>query len=114
MEVLGDKPESVLMTYYWPDSNGLPQKDNSQYIRSTAPDQWHSYAVNWQPGKIDWYIDGEVRKSVESDKVPDTDMQIILNLAVGGNLPGWPDESTVFPAVMQVDYVRYFALKPNE
>jgi beta-glucanase (GH16 family) len=111
MEVLGDKPESVLMTYYWPDANGLPQKDNSQYIRNTSADQWHTYAVNWQPGTIDWYIDGQMRKSVTSDKVPDTEMQIILNLAVGGNLPGWPDEKTVFPATMYVDYMRYYALK---
>jgi beta-glucanase (GH16 family) len=34
---------------------------------------------------------------------------ILLNLAVGGSWPGAPDETTVFPQQMQVDYVRVYA-----
>ena len=34
---------------------------------------------------------------------------ILLNLAVGGNFPGAPATNTVFPATMQVDYVRVYS-----
>jgi beta-glucanase (GH16 family) len=33
---------------------------------------------------------------------------IILNVAVGGNWPGEPDDTTVFPQQMLVDYVRVY------
>jgi beta-glucanase (GH16 family) len=33
---------------------------------------------------------------------------LILNVAVGGNWPGNPDATTVFPQTMFVDYVRVF------
>jgi hypothetical protein len=36
-----------------------------------------------------------------------------LNLAVGGNWPGYPDATTVFPAEMTVDYVRVYTCDPN-
>ncbi|MEC7389180.1 MAG: glycoside hydrolase family 16 protein, partial [Pseudomonadota bacterium] len=32
----------------------------------------------------------------------------IFNIAVGGNWPGYPDSTTVFPQRMVVDYVRVF------
>jgi beta-glucanase (GH16 family) len=36
------------------------------------------------------------------------DFFFILNVAVGGNWPGYPDESTLFPVYMAIDYVRVF------
>ena len=33
---------------------------------------------------------------------------VVLNLAVGGDWPGSPDASTVFPAQMKVDWVRIY------
>ena len=35
-------------------------------------------------------------------------MFMLLNLAVGGNWPGNPDASTVFPQNLQVDWVRVY------
>ena len=32
----------------------------------------------------------------------------ILNVAVGGNWPGYPDETTTFPVFMAIDYIRVF------
>ncbi len=111
MEILGNKPNAVLMTYWWKDGAGAATKDNSMYTNKVLDKGWHTYAINWQPKHIDWYIDGEKRKSVQSDNVPTKDMQIIIDLAVGGTLPGDPDSSTNFPATTSVDYVRYYALK---
>jgi len=32
----------------------------------------------------------------------------IINLAVGGNWPGSPNTSTIFPQQLKVDYIRVF------
>lgn len=112
MEILGDKPHEVLMTNHWGTAES-PHKDDSIFAGLEDPNGWHTYGVDWQPGIIDWYIDGVRRKSVISEHVPSEPMEIILNLAIGGKLPGNPDESTPFPATLEVDYVRVFQL-PNQ
>lgn len=108
MELLGDKTNVILMTYFWPNGKFPPPKDTSNYTGSDFTQGWHTFAVYWQKNKIDWLIDGVIRKSVTSDNVPDKPMEVLLNLAVGGDLPGNPDEKTVFPAQMQIDYVRVY------
>jgi beta-glucanase (GH16 family) len=40
--------------------------------------------------------------------VYDHDFFILLNVAVGGQFPGSPDGTTVFPQEMHVDYVRVY------
>jgi beta-glucanase (GH16 family) len=112
MEFLGHNPKEVLMTYHWADADGK-HKEDSSYIKSDVAytDDWHIYAVNWQPGRIDWYIDGILKKSETSLNIPGKPMQLILNLAVGGHLPGNPDASSKFPTSMSVDYVRVYGMK---
>src|SRR5690349_20196445 len=41
-------------------------------------------------------------------------MNMIVNLAVGGNWPGSPDGTTPWPAQMKIDYIRAYNLPdPN-
>lgn len=107
MEILGNAPGKVLMTYHY-GAVTYPGVDETIYPYLSNPSGWHTYALDWQPGKLTWYIDGTVRKSVTSKNVPATPMELLLNLAVGGSLPGNPDASTHFPANMQIDYVRVY------
>jgi beta-glucanase (GH16 family) len=113
MELLGSKPNQIIMTYHWKDSAQNPQKDYTIYTGADFTSGWHTYAVDWEPSSIDWYVDGVKRKSVRSDTVPSKPMEIILDLAVGGSLPGTPAPSTQFPAQAQIDYVRAYQLAPN-
>ena len=79
-----------------------------------AETAFHLYAVEWTPEKIDFYVDDQIYYSFENDEgATDTwpfnqPFYIILNLAVGGGWVGTPDETTTFPAVMEVDYVRVY------
>jgi beta-glucanase (GH16 family) len=98
------------MTYHWGSSQS-PQKNESILSNLPDPEGWHTYAVNWQPGHIDWYIDGVLRKSITGRQVTGTPMEVIANLAVGGTLPGYPDSSTRFPANMQIAFVRVYQLQ---
>jgi beta-glucanase (GH16 family) len=110
MEIIGSKPNDVLMTYHWKSPNGQPIKDVSTYSNLTQPNGWHTYAVNWEPGYIDWYVDGKLRKSVSGSSVPSKSMEIIINLAIGGTLPGYPDLSTLKSASVGIDYVKVYQL----
>ncbi len=102
MEILGDKPNLAYTTLHW------GQENNSTGKVFNGPDfsaDFHTFAINWQPGLIIWTIDGvEVFRTTAN--TPDKAMYLILNLAVGGAWPGSPNASTVFPSTFDVDYVR--------
>ncbi|WP_416181195.1 family 16 glycosylhydrolase [Chloroflexus sp.] len=74
---------------------------------------FHIYAVEWEADEIRWYVDDQLYHTLRREQVPgewvfDHPFFLILNLAVGGNWPGSPDETTVFPQQLLVDYVRVY------
>ncbi|ABY34306.1 MAG TPA: glycoside hydrolase family 16 protein [Chloroflexus aurantiacus] len=74
---------------------------------------FHIYAVEWEADEIRWYVDDQLYHTLRREQVPgewvfDHPFFLILNLAVGGNWPGYPDETTVFPQQLLVDYVRVY------
>lgn len=64
----------------------------------------------WTPEKMAWYLNNEELYSIQQN-VPDQHMYMIINLAVGGNWPGDPDENTKFPAEFDVHILDF---KPQE
>jgi beta-glucanase (GH16 family) len=111
MEFLGHEKNQILQTNHWLDSSGRPQKDSSFIQGPNFTQDWHTYAINWQPGRIDWYVDGELKKTVTGAEVPNKPMEIIINLAIGGLLPGNAIASTPFPRILQIDWVKVYELK---
>jgi len=79
--------------------------------------EFHTYSIEWDATEIRWYFDGTLyamQNAWNSTAAPypapfDQPFHILLNLAVGGNFPGSPDSSTVFPATMEVDWVRVYS-----
>jgi beta-glucanase (GH16 family) len=77
--------------------------------------QYHVYDIVWETDKITWHVDGiEYCHVVISNNINSTEefhrpFFILLNLAVGGNWPGSPDDGTIFPAKMYVDYIHVYA-----
>lgn len=79
---------------------------------------FHNYAVEWEPDRFTWFIDDVPYHTVTSDewwsensggnaRAPfDHPFHMLLNIAVGGNWPGPPDDTTPFPQMMVVDWVR--------
>jgi len=76
--------------------------------------QFHVYAVEWDASAIRWYVDGNkfhevsIAGGINGTSEFHAPYFFLFNLAVGGNWPGNPDASTVFPHRMQVDYVRVY------
>jgi beta-glucanase (GH16 family) len=67
---------------------------------------YHDYAVNWQPGRIDYYLDGKQIYSVNA--APSVAEYLILNMAIGasGSWPGAPNSTTPFPSALDVQSVQ--------
>ena len=78
-------------------------------------DSFHVFAVEWEPNIVHFYVDAYLYASFTSADVPEGKpwvfnhkFFILLNVAVGGDWPGPPDATTVFPQTMLVDYVRVY------
>jgi beta-glucanase (GH16 family) len=71
---------------------------------------WHTFALDWRPGKATWLVDGVVKKTVVAEYVPDIPMYLIISNGVGSRFgpSGVPTEETVFPNFFQIDYVRVY------
>jgi beta-glucanase (GH16 family) len=116
MENIGREPAIVHGTIHGPGyfgANGI----GSSYSLPTGrfADEFHIYAVEWGPSQIRFYVDDHLYATrVPTDLPPGTKwvydhpFYVILDLAVGGGWPGNPDNSTVFPQKMLIDYVRAY------
>lgn len=108
VEYIGDKPDILYNTYHYYDSWNL---ESSPSYKVPGPDysqNFHTFGMKWEPGKITWYVDGQERNSHSDGNVAWEDMYLLVNLAVGGWWPGEPDGNTKFPARYQIDYIRAY------
>ncbi len=117
MENIGKEPSIVHGTLHGPGYSG----GNGIGALYALPgggkfmDDFHVYAIEWESDQIRWYVDGALYKTVKSTDIPsgtrwvfDHNFFILLNVAVGGSWPGYPDATTIFPQKMLVDYVRVY------
>ncbi|MFI5494716.1 family 16 glycosylhydrolase [Actinoplanes sp. NPDC051859] len=115
MENVGKEPRTVYGTVHGPGYSGAEGIGGSRTIGAPLSDAFHTYRVDWSPGQIVWFLDGtEFHRITPANLggdpwVFDHNFFMILNVAVGGYWPGYPDATTVFPQTMLVDYVRVSA-----
>ncbi|MGC9947461.1 MAG: glycoside hydrolase family 16 protein [Bryobacteraceae bacterium] len=117
MENIGREPDTVHGTVHGPGYSG--GKSIGKPFQSAAgrfADDYHIYAVEWMPERIDFLVDGQTYQTVTPASLPagtkwvyDHPFFLILNVAIGGRWPGNPDATTEFPQTMLVDYVRVYA-----
>lgn len=135
MEIVGEQPREVLNSIHFA-SPGTRARVLNTHVHPLPGDStvgdWHVYAVEWEPGEIRFYVDEVLTctrdfwwscsKTRDGEGVPaasladlnpwpapfDQPFYLVMNVAVGGNFPGVPNEQTRFPAELVVDYVRVF------
>ncbi len=117
MENIGREPSIIHGTFHGPGysgANGIGAAYELPAGRRFA-DDYHTFAVEWEPNVIRFYADGILYKTRTPADLPsgitwvfDHPFFIILNVAVGGSWPGNPDATTIFPQMMKVDYVRVY------
>lgn len=118
MELVGHEPNKVYGTLHY----GGQFPNNASAGKSfTLPgggfsDDFHVFTIEWDTTQFRWYVDGIFYSSISqwhTANAPypapfDQFFYLILNVAVGGNWPGSPDNTTVFPQQLRVDYVRVY------
>lgn len=117
MELTGDLPNRVLGTVHFGANVSQHQFiSQSKYLSGTDnfQDEFHVFSINWVADKIEFMVDDEVYHTITPANLNgaaypfNKPFFFIFNVAVGGNLPGSPDNNTPFPQHMIVDYVRVF------
>lgn len=116
MELIGNKPNEVFSTVHY-GHDFWRFKSLPKYTLETGDFSLedHTFTVLWRENCIRFMVDGEL---IEGAITPSTTLpttypfnevfHLILNIAVGGNLPGDPDGSTLFPQTMEIDYIRAY------
>ncbi|WP_326542154.1 glycoside hydrolase family 16 protein, partial [Pseudorhodoferax sp.] len=133
MEIVGEQPHEVLNSLHF--GSAFPRRSlitTTHALGQSSVSDWHSYAVEWEPGEIRFYVDEQqtcsyrhwwscsklqdgqgVEAAAEAELNPwpapfDQPFYLLMNVAVGGNFPGHPNAQTVFPAELVVDWVRVY------
>ena len=107
LEVQGDDTHTNHMNFHYLDETGSRISIGEEWIGEDFAAEWHVFGLDWQPDAIVWYVDGVERWRFEDERyVPNEPMYLLLNLAVGGDWPGAPDASTIFPSTYEIDYAR--------
>lgn len=114
MEYIGAEPRSTHGTVHGPGFYGSGGLGMRYIFDDPVAEDFHVFGIEWEPEIIRWTINGEVFHTITPETlyggtwVFDHDFFLLLNVAVGGNWPGNPDATTVFPQEMLVDWVRVY------
>lgn len=121
MELIGKEPFRVYGTLHY----GNPYENQGSWFDlgegATYDQDFHVFSIEWEEDEIRWYVDGQMYykanewfTSQANSPYPapfNKPFYILLNVAVGGVWAGSPDETSVFPQTMIVDYVRVYQWK---
>ncbi len=114
MEYRGQDPTVVLGTVHGPGYSAGNSVSKSYTLTNDRFDTgFHIFGIEWGPEYINYYVDDVLYNQITPNDVPgewvfNDPFYIILNLAVGGDFVGAPNEETAFPQTMLVDYVRVY------
>jgi beta-glucanase (GH16 family) len=114
MEHIGKEPATVHGTLHGPGySGGKGVTSQTSLPAGRLSDDFHVFGAIWEKDSIEFTLDGVVYSKMDPSKLPegtkwvfDHPFFMLLNLAVGGQWPGNPDETTTFPQQLTVDWIR--------
>ncbi|MFT4943639.1 MAG: beta-glucanase (GH16 family) [Flavobacteriales bacterium] len=116
MEYRGQDPTVVHGSVHGPGYAGGNAITKSYALENDRFDTgFHVFGIEWAPEYINYYVDDVLYNQITRQQVEekgtwvfDQPFYIIINLAVGGDFIGAPNEETVFPQTMLIDYVRVY------
>ena len=116
MENRGSTPATTSSAVHGPGYSGNTPFVHARTLASGSyAADFHTFAVEWDPVSIRYFIDDTLHYSVSRNTVDtygawvfDQTFFVILNQAVGGNFDGNPQSNAIFPATMLIDYVRVY------
>lgn len=121
MQNIGNQPSTILGTLEGPGYSGAGTLQTPYMLAGGAAfaDDFHLFAIEWEQQAVRFYVDEQLYATRTPAELPsgarwiyDHPFYLLLNVAVGGEVPGPPDATTVFPQVMTIDYVRAYQRQP--
>lgn len=116
MEMVGQEPHVMKGTAHWGSNtaNHIYKGQGVNILPETFDQKFHVFSIYWKENYLYFYLDDQLYYTLdytmtEGQPWPfNKEFFFIFNVAVGGNWPGPPDETSVFPQRMTIDYVRVF------
>lgn len=115
MEQIGSQPGKILGTiHYGPGPGSTYISRNYSLPEGDFNQKFHVFSLEWTEDQIKWILDDHVWSTIGKNDIGNNNwpfneqFYLIVNLAVGGGLPGNPDASTVLPQKLIVDYIRVY------
>ncbi|MBL7472208.1 glycoside hydrolase family 16 protein [Robertkochia sediminum] len=114
MEYRGQTPTILIGSVHGPGYSGGDAISKEYELENDRFDTgFHVFGVEWAPEYVNFYVDDVLYNRITPDDVTgpwvfDKPFFMLMNLAVGGNFVGPPNQQTVFPQRMLVDYVRVY------
>lgn len=106
VELLGQQPGQLWNVIHY-EVNGKYGRDFTMTEHPDLTQDFHVYGIEWEPKKITFFVDGHP-VFTSTEYIPNEDMYLFINTAVGGNWVGEPDGTTEFPAQMMIEWIRYY------
>jgi beta-glucanase (GH16 family) len=117
MEMIGGqgREDTSHGNMFWYENGTKDQVGSYKLDSGTFYDEYHVFSITWDEHAITWFVNDIPFHSIsindETKEAFHKPFYFIMNVAVGGNWPGSPDQTTVFPTQMSVDYIRVFQEK---
>ena len=120
MELLGHEPYKIHGSInYGPQGNSWAHTKTTSYSLPVSEgdfsDKYHVFSVLWEENSIKYYVDDNLYATYNPNNIAggqawrfNHPFFFILNIAVGGDWPGNPEPTTIFPQQMLIDYIRIF------
>lgn len=117
MELIGGgsfNDRTIYGTVHWDDGGSQASFGDSNSLPNGEiyAEEFHVFSIIWNESSIKFLRDDQQYHVVDTTPSEldefNNEFFFILNLAIGGNWPGNPDASSVFPQTMAVDYIRVF------
>jgi beta-glucanase (GH16 family) len=108
-ELVGKSPNMAYGYLHGLLSGGFGGRGTTVDMPNGFANEYHTYAVDWLPESIDWYVDGVLfgsQQKKDKDWVFDHEFYLVVNLAMGGNLGG-AIEPGLKQASMSFDWIRF-------
>jgi beta-glucanase (GH16 family) len=109
-EVTGHETKTLYMTNHYGSQETHRYKQGTHTADADLADDFHIYAVEWEPGVLRWYLDNRLCFTSKT-AVPAIPMHLILCPAVGPDWTGKPDDRSLFPQRFEIDWVRVYQKK---
>ncbi len=115
MEFVGRQPTRIFGTLHGPGYSGGNGYGNIyDFAPANVYTSYHTFAVEWTPAEIHWYVDGiNYHNATPANVAPnqwvyDHPFFLLLNTAIGGNFGGAVGADATFPQKTTIDYVRVY------